>query len=207
MEQLYRPPTFPLNLDPAISRSLSLQFVLEELLRSCRLLEPWETLSIPQKKAIIDKVESISFVKLHTYVDALSTASMAIDSSGLSIAFEAMEKIIRNAKHALLRSEKKIELLLPNPFFAECSRFFLALTPFFEESKSDENVLFYCLEQKDALNRFLGPFAAEKLFQRLFPSGPESLREYLEERYCRRGFNSHFAKHQALLDKLLWPLS
>ena len=207
MERLYRPPTFPLNLNPAVSRSLSLQFVLEELLRACHLLERWKELSTLEKKALIEKVETLSLVKLHTYVDTLSGASSILDSSDLRISFEAMEQIIRAVKHALLRSEKKADTALPDPFFAECSHFFAALIPYFEESKSDENVLFYCLEQKGNLNRFLGPSTAEKLFKRLFPSGPESLREYLEERYHRRGFNSHFAKHQALLDELLWPLS
>src|SRR5262249_45259818 len=82
--------------------------------------------------------------------------------------------------------------------------FYEALFPFFEEAKSDENVLFYLIENKDSLNRYLHPKKIEHLLAKLYPAGPTHLRAILCEGYTRRGFSAFYAQHEALIDSIEW---
>ncbi|HEX2582997.1 MAG TPA: hypothetical protein VHL30_02660, partial [Chlamydiales bacterium] len=81
-----------------------------------------------------------------------------------------------------------------------------ALFPFFAEAKSDENVLFYLIEHKDLLNRFLYPKKVETLLSQLYRSGPTHLRAILCEGYTRRGFSDFYAKHESLIESIEWTV-
>ena len=79
-----------------------------------------------------------------------------------------------------------------------------AFYPFFVEARSDENVLFYLIENKDMLNRFLHPKKVEDLLSRLYPAGPAHLRAILCEGYTRRGFSDFYAQHESLIESIEW---
>jgi len=82
--------------------------------------------------------------------------------------------------------------------------FFDALYPFFAEARSDENVLFFLIEHKEQLNRFLSPKKTETLLGRLYPAGPTHLRVILCEGYTRRGFSDFYAQHESLIESIEW---
>lgn len=85
---------------------------------------------------------------------------------------------------------------------ARCVEFFHALFPFLQESRGDENVLFYLIEQRRCFNKRLGPHAIEELLLTMFPGGMKDLRAVLCEGYTRRGFASFYAEHEPLFDAL-----
>ena len=92
--------------------------------------------------------------------------------------------------------------------------FFHALIPFFEEAKTDENVLFYLIENHADLNAILqnpknrttsvSLKSIEHLFSHLYPSGPAHLRTILHEGYTRRGFSEFYAQHKTLIESIEW---
>jgi hypothetical protein len=84
------------------------------------------------------------------------------------------------------------------------NQFYDALVPFFEESRSDENVLFYLIEHIEIFNQILSPRKIEDLLQHLYPAGPAHLRAILCEGYTRRGFGSFYAKHEELINSIEW---
>ncbi|MDE3045318.1 MAG: hypothetical protein KGJ02_01545 [Verrucomicrobiota bacterium] len=84
--------------------------------------------------------------------------------------------------------------------------FFEALFPYFEEARSDENILFYLIEQRRVLNKLLECPKVEQLLSRLYPSGPAHLRAILCEGYTRRGFSDFYAKHESLIDSIEWTV-
>ena len=83
-------------------------------------------------------------------------------------------------------------------------RFFKALTPFLREARSDENVLIYLIENKDALNKRLGEKQIEYLLQSFFPGGHDQLRAFIHEGFTRRGFSSFLASVEPLVEKIRW---
>ncbi len=83
-------------------------------------------------------------------------------------------------------------------------RFFSALTGFVQQSRSDENVLFFLLENRGQLNAHLGSRCVEELLHRLFPSGILQLRAAICEGYTRRGFTSFLAKAEPLIEEIEW---
>jgi hypothetical protein len=82
--------------------------------------------------------------------------------------------------------------------------FYHALLPFFEEARSDENVLFYLIEHREQFNSILNPKKIEDLLCHLYPTGPAHLRAILCEGYNRRGFGEFYAKHESLIDSIEW---
>ena len=87
---------------------------------------------------------------------------------------------------------------------AKLCRFFLALTLFLQEARSDENVLLYLIEHKHEFNSFLGARTIEQLLQRFFPAGHPQLRAAICEGYTRRGFSTFFAEAEPLIDSIEW---
>lgn len=83
-------------------------------------------------------------------------------------------------------------------------RFFSALTAFVQQSRSDENVLFFLLENRSQLNAHLGSRCVEELLHRLFPAGILQLRAAICEGYTRRGFTSFLAKAEPLIEAIEW---
>jgi hypothetical protein len=67
--------------------------------------------------------------------------------------------------------------------------------------------LFALLELRETINRFVGPHSVESLFAKLFPQGPETLRNLLARYFERRGFDQFLQKYEALFEGLTWVVS
>ena len=241
MRSLHPWPFFPANLDPPAARSLSLQFILQELVSAFDLVrrlqnETPEHLSgyfqdfdlAAELSSISQKIEKFLLFSLENpfaqkggvldklcfYCEILLQASNIADQE-LTMILEEMRNAILRIKSRLTSWKKMPEkypveqvlahlMALYSDLHQNFCQFFLALCPFLEEARSDENVLIYLIEQRFRLNQHLGLRTVEEFLQRLFPNGHEQLRSTICDGYSRRGFASFFAKAQPLIDALEW---
>lgn len=155
--------------------------------------------------------------KICFYSEILLQASQ-IKETELIFVFEDLRKEILVFKTKLmiwkkLSSKYPLEeileqlMQLKRRFFQNFQTFFKALTPFLKEARSDENVLVYLIENKEELNRNLGPKCIEELLQSFFPAGHDQLRAVIYEGYTRRGFNAFFSTVEPLIDEVQWETS
>lgn len=165
-------PIFPFSLDPPVARSLSMQFILQELIHC------------------FQQTKTFSLDKLCFYCEILLQASRIEENEPILILEEMKHQILRKKPVADL--QQKLVL------------FFDSLIPFFHEARSDENVLFYFIENKERLNSFLGSYKIENMLQSFFPSGFDQLRSILIEGYTRRGFISFLSQIEPLIDAMEW---
>lgn len=184
-----------------------------------QFLQELETLSKELQKLLLFSIESPfsqkpgTLDKLCFYSDELLQASHIIDREPIGHLLNHMRDALLNFRTRLSSWRRKIpsSSVLSYDIEQLCrilsqrlTEFYEALYPFFEEARSDENVLFYLIEQKDSLNRHLHPKKVEHLLARLYPSGPTHLRAILCEGYTRRGFSAFYARHEALIDSIDW---
>lgn len=236
MRSLHPWPIFPANLDPPVVRSLSLQFILQELIISFELVVSLQ-ISTPkrlsgdnlQKELASISIEIEKFLlfslenpfaqkggvldKLCFYSEILLQASHIGDQEILMILEEMRNSVLRT-KSSLTMWKKKLPTQSLDPLHHlmtlysdlehKLSRFFLALTPYLQQARSDENVLLYLIEHRHQLNSYLGPLVIEELLYRFFPAGHSQLKAVICEGYTRRGFSSFFAKVEPLIDALEW---
>jgi hypothetical protein len=236
MRSLHPWPIFPANLAPPVIRSLSLQFILQELITSFELVDALH-MSTPkrlsgdhlQKELTSISIEIEKFLlfslenpfaqkggvldKLCFYSEILLQASHIGDQEILTILEEMRNSVLRT-KSSLTMWKKKLPAQALDPLHhllhlysdleQKLGRFFLALTPYLQQARSDENVLLYLIEHRHPLNSHLGPHVIEDLLHRFFPAGHSQLKAVICEGYTRRGFPSFFAKAEPLIDALEW---
>ena len=178
MKALLSQPVFPNDLEPPAVRSLSLIFILQELVHL-----------FPHDINLQKGVDKLCF-----YCDILLQASK-IDPSSILQKLEAMHRSILPLRFSSQKSCNLKDLL--------CD-FFSALVPFLQEARTDENVLIYLIEQAQILNRYLGERAIETILQSFFPEGHEHLRTVIYEGFTRRGFTSFLAEKEPLIAALDW---
>lgn len=82
---------------------------------------------------------------------------------------------------------------------------FPLLASIFQSSIDCESALFALVELKDVFNRHLGEKTVERLLEKLFPDGPDRLREFLSSRFEKRGFCDFCDRHEELFEGLAWP--
>lgn len=82
--------------------------------------------------------------------------------------------------------------------------FFLSLSKYLKEARSDENVMIKLIEHKDQLNASIGKRYIENLLQSFFPLGHSQLRAVIHEGYTRRGFIQFLSKVEPLVDAIEW---
>jgi hypothetical protein len=82
--------------------------------------------------------------------------------------------------------------------------FFSALFPFFEEIKTNENLLFYLLEKRESFNQFLGKNRIDMMISNLFPEGKPEIQKILLENYAKRGFHNMLEKCDSLVETIIW---
>ena len=229
MRSLHPWPLFPSHLTPSAARSLSLQFLLQEFILAFTYLErvqikfretghilstdaiyneldQWLLFSVEkplsQKGGSIDnlcfyseiliKNSTVEEADIPMFLESLRLSAFRMKSKVLSFHSRDKKGLI-DALLALIQESKN-----------HLQQFFSTFPLFFEESREDENILFFLIEQKDKLNRHLGDRTVDKVLNRLFPKGPRELRAALYDGYARRGFLDFFAKHKALIDTLEW---
>jgi len=151
--------------------------------------------------------------KLCFYADELLRASRSQERDQIEALLDHMRDAALSFRALMISWKRKLPpsfILLTNMdhlhsvLMQRLREFYEALYPFFVEARSDENVLFYLIEYKDILNRFLHPKKIETLLSRLYPSGPTHLRAILCEGYTRRGFSDFYAKHELLIESIDW---
>lgn len=184
-------PVFSNPMDRPVTRSLSLLFILQTLIRN---------FSFVSKKADLEKI-FIHLDRLHFYSEILMEASSLKESSLLATLITSKMVVW-----------KKMELSYPldetlGQLMEQLCRFFSALKPFLKEGRSDENVLTYLIENRETLNQYLGKNHIEETLQDFFPIGFDQLHAIIYEGYTRRGFNAFFSKIEPLLDAIQWDPS
>ncbi|MES2273336.1 MAG: hypothetical protein V4487_04015 [Chlamydiota bacterium] len=232
MRTLHPCPTFPANLDPPAARSLSLQFLLKELIGSFELLhdlqnsvdqQPFskniESLSNDLERFIFFSLKNPSSQKrglldrLCFYCEILLQAGGVKDHKILALLEEMRNPILemksltaawkRGQKIALDQIQAQFLNLYARLHLKLCL-FFSELKPFIYEARCDENVLMVLIEGKDEFNEHLGERSIEKFLSHLFPQGPFQIRTLVYEGYARRGFVSVFEEAEKLIDAIEW---
>jgi hypothetical protein len=228
MRSLYPWPIFPPDLNQQAARSLSLQMALQEWLYSFNIIDSvrniakelkLDTLSNEVQKFLLFSLDN-PFTKRAGTLDKLCFYCDELGSHSKTDCRELIESTLNGMRDAVLSFRQK--LLSWKRKFPESTTmvsetnslcksleeklkcFYEALTSYFEEAKSDENVLFYLIEHRTQLNEVLYPKKVEDLLCYLYPSGPAHLRAILCEGYTRRGFGEFYAKHEALIDSIEW---
>ncbi len=218
---------FPLNLDPPVARSLSIQFILQALIDGFALVAKLEA-SKQEMTAVFKELENIFFFssenctkgiweRLYFYSEILMDASQ-VKNLGLAAVLEEMRRsaLLTKSKMVVWKKmsgsyplDEMLEQLMQLYFalFRHLCHFFDALVPFLKEARSDENVLMYLIEKKGELNRFLGQGYIEEVLRSFFPTGFDQLSAVIYEGYTRRGFNAFFSKMEKMIGELEWDVA
>lgn len=236
MRSLYPWPLFPINADPRASRSLCLQFIIQEWISSFAPIEALEkkegklhTLAEDVQKLMLFSMDCPfskkpgTLDKICFYLQELLAGSK-IPRLAL---FDNPEKWLDRMQDVLLGVRSQLmawKQSLPSfdhvlDFVQDlCGKlrsclfaFFHTLIPFFEEAKSDENVLFFLIEHKREINSILQSstqeirfHSLEQLFRHLYPAGPTHLRTTLCDGYTRRGFAEFYVQHKTVIESVEW---
>lgn len=224
MRSLHPWPFFPASLPPQAAASLSLQFLIQELLFTFDWLDDMQTKVQPTIDQICSELRK--FLP-HCLEDPLSQKGGFLDKLCFYInilskhSSTSQDKIFRQRLNTLssLTLElygKIFALKMPTQSILEewsafihetkqhLHQLFSDLFSYLQEFSHDENLLFLLIEQKDPLNQYLGHQAIETILARLFPQGPSSLREILYNGYARRGFLDFYARHEKLIESIDW---
>lgn len=89
-------------------------------------------------------------------------------------------------------------------FYSAMQNFFSTIVPFLEESKTNENLLIYLLEHKNAFNQYLGERSIERLLRDFFPLGRDHLHAVIYEGFTKRGFTAFLESKEHLIKELIW---
>jgi hypothetical protein len=233
MRSLYPWPLFPPDVDSKATRSLSLQLSIQEWINSFRWIEevekrPSELQIIADglQKLLLYSLESPfsvkpgTFDKLSFYLHKLQNASTSPINFAETLLDDMRTNIlsflgqIHGWKKALSTPSELLEHVrkLCHLLRSKLLEFFDALFPFFDEARSDENVLFYLIERQKEMNQILQNETSftprfkniEHLFCHLYPTGPAHLRMILLDGYTRRGFSEFYAQHKTLIESIEW---
>lgn len=195
-----------------------LQTVTPEQLRGANLQQELAMISVELEKFLLFSLDN-PFTqkggvldKLCFYSEILIQASRA-DLEALPMILEEMRNAILKLKSKLLLWKKALHPLdqillhlldLYTELQMKFSSFFSALIPYLQESRTDENVLLYLIENKDIFNQYLAPRTIENLLARFFPTGFDELRAAICEGFTRRGFADFFAEKEPLINAIEW---
>ena len=222
-------PVFPHDLESPAAKSLSLLFILQELLSSLMLLDHEKNNLPTELPDLSDRLEQFLLLtfdnpltknggaldKLCFYCETLLQASKISDDM-LLVSLEEMRNAVLKVKTRLVVWKKRLTmpeeyqvdlLALYGELDKKFRKFFSSLSLFLKESRTNENVLLFLLEHREEFNRFMGPKTIEHLLCHLFPSGPCELRAAICEGYTRRGFSDFYAKQESLIDAVKWEVA
>lgn len=211
-------PFFPKGLKPDLTRSLALQFTLQSFLQTLE----WE-------KALLSEIVILPnfFRKPSNYLnkllfkqtkplDAICFYSEILLKTAKSPEGKNLINPIYKITHRM-RDIKNTIAFFPQKRFSiarfrelhssikqELSFFWEALFPFFQESKKDENVWAFLIENRAKFHTLFQTFCIEKLIKTLFPGGKQELCSLLFSRYFQRGFVEAWGKLEPLIEELKW---
>ncbi|MBF8262922.1 MAG: hypothetical protein HW387_587 [Parachlamydiales bacterium] len=207
------------QLEKGAAKGLSLEFILHEYTKALSLADRLQRASTADCLEIFEKLyaDSLSTAvmqqpgvldKLCFYCEALVQTSKI--GENLLDAIDGLRNAASLPRCALARQQRSIASShsisdLIRTFYEKLRAFFSLLIPVFEVSLDCETAFFTLLELRQSLNRFLGANTVEHLLQRLFPQGPQMLRQTLAAGYSRRGFSDFCHRFDALFEGLVWP--
>lgn len=231
MNHLNSWPLFPALVPSETAGPLSLQFLIQQWQSAVSWLketqateedpldrlEQWLSFSLPgplaYKGGVLDR--------LCFYAHILLEASHFDKEHKLLVHLEGMKQDARHL-NSYLSLAKKSRLASGEQAFApeylmqekweewleisqrKIKELFDLFFNFLQEFKQDENLLFLLIEQKEALNQYLGQRAVESILSRLFPQGACALREAIYNGYARRGFLDFYARNEELIESVDW---
>lgn len=210
MRSLHAWPIFPQNFGSSTNRSISLLFTLQEYLASQNLLHTMQKQFPIEKNDIKKQIDLWIFSSLNNpltqnegaldklcfYTRIMLTAFKNEDKK-IPLLLEKMRGAVIGVRDHRIAIEK-----LPEELREAFYEFFLALRPFLQDSRTDENVLLYLIEHRETFNLHLGKETIETILHNFFPAGKHELRATLCEGFTRRGFASFFASQEHLLEGL-----
>jgi hypothetical protein len=212
--------------ESSIPCSLSLQFFISEWLHTFQILEKIELIvqSDPlqiqhhlemllhnpkrfvfsQKTGTIDNLISflLHFSKQH-HQDKSSFENALIEVKNITTSFCHLVHSYEWTKLNYLQKQQ-LTFSFSSSTKNALKLLFDFLTPYIYSYRSDENLLFFLIENKEKINRALSQNAIEALLKKIYASGASHLRVILQEGYSRRGFESFFEQHKSLIDSIDW---
>jgi hypothetical protein len=215
--------TFPTHLDPPVARSLTIQFILQELIAAFQIVEGFE------QSAFTTFYKELEKLLIFSIDNPFSQKSSALDK--LCFYFEILLQnsrigeceiplILEKMRNSAVGMRSKLIVWQKIPASAAQMReqyesfclsmreqlqaFFEAMRPFLKNARTDENVLVFLLEKRESLNRFLGERCVENLLCSFFPAGFEQLRAVIIEGYSRRGFTAFLESIEPLIERVEW---
>lgn len=229
-------PLFPSPLSSRAGASLSLQFLLQELVSFLRWLNEVETRKQEESPQTVylnlEKILLFSLEhplsqqggfldKLSFYANILLANSSDGEDADILTYLKIIEESVLEFRNELFHRAKRADLSLEiiektwkrliQTAEQNLKQLFYDLFSFFQEFCQDENVLFLLIEQKELLNQYLGHETVERVLARLFPGGASALRETLYHGYARRGFLDFYSRNEELIQSVDWkdacPLS
>ncbi len=216
------------KLNPSTARSLSLLFILQEITSLFYLLSRSkerckENISILQLPEELEDYlhltiedpspkQEISLTKLSFYADILLQCSK-LDEIILLQRLEVIRSVATKIKFHFFIAKRQtppkkdiFEMILQELISCDhaVNSFFFSLIPFLKETRTDENILIYLIEQKEILNQYLQENTIETLFQLLFPEGESAMRAILHEGFTRRSFTQFLQTKEELIHSFNW---
>ena len=199
----------------------SLQKKIPHQLKDADLLAEIDPIARDLEKFLLFSLENPlsqrggSLDKLCFYSEILLQASSVIEETNIPMLLEAMRSSVLRIKQKLLSCKESPEqhsaqeighllLKLFEEFHEHLRKIFSELFSFLKESRTNENLLYLLIEQKDLLNQYVGSRTVETILARLFPQGPCELRATLCNGYARRGFLDFYSRNESLIDALEW---
>lgn len=200
---------FPSHLEPPALRSLSLAFILEELVQRfeqvAQLINTQEKSPEKCSKELIDLFSlDCSSPKQGMFPDKLCYYCTILVQASNKTEDDFLQKELTEMRISILqfRVEQKASFL--RLFYEQLRSFFSSLIPFLFQARTDENLLIRFIEYKELLNKHIGPNTIEEMIQSFYPSGTAYLRTIISEGLTRRGFASFLAEKEHLVDTIEW---
>jgi hypothetical protein len=207
------------QLEKGASKGLCLEFILHEYAKALALDQRLQCANPENQLVILEKlfadplnssilVEPGILDKLCFYCEALVQTSKtgenllgAIDE--LRNACALPRSVLARQLHAIVSPPIPPQELLQK-LHDGLLKFFDQLATVIIQSRECEAALFTLVELRSSLNSFLGENKVDLLLQQLFPDGPHSLRQSINEGFASRGFHDFCDRHEALFEGLAW---
>jgi len=203
------------QLEQTAAKGLSLEFFLHEYVKALSIVARLEEAS-PQ--AIFRDLEKLScdsinnplqqpgiLDRLCLYCEALLQTSKigedllnAVDHLRISVSKQRVQCTRRNGTAALSAFPLKQLQQQIRSIFPLVEKVIL-------ECRDSEAALFALLELRETLNRFLGQKSVERVFEKIFPQGPQALHARLKKYFTRRGFDDFLENNATLFEGMTWP--
>jgi len=188
----------PQALSEKHHRNLLIQFLLFENIEAYKamLACKWDAILTPHPR-------------FFPYDWAITTGHInKIQEHGLLLKKSFPEKVraVKNFENTLAKifeSLSKRKNLSKEQFELSIQKIYIALEPFIEACKENENLLFFLLKNRQTIDEWKGKGYLHRFILEIHPCGLETLGEKMCDQYHQRGFFSQIPEFKLLLTDLL----